>query len=201
MGIDAITSLATGFALAASAGVNAFLPLFFLGLVTRVTNSGYLASPYSIIAESWFLGILLILLLAELIADKLPGVEILNDAIQTVVRPVSGGLLMLAVMPPDSQFPPALLLAFGIVVAGIAHAAKVGFRPMVTVHSGGRAGPMVSAVEDTVATICVFLALIMPLANILITPVLLFGLFWGLHRQWDHRIEDHRAGPPPELMV
>jgi hypothetical protein len=198
--MEAITGLASGLTLAATAGINAYLPLFLLGLITRINSPDYLVSPYNTLSETWALLLLFLLLTIEILADKLPAFEILNDTIQTIVRPMAGGILVMALVAPSGKFPPVLALALGILAAGIVHATKVGFRPMVTVHSGGRAGPMVSAIEDLVATVCVFLAMVMPLPSTLITAVLLLGLFWGLHRQWDRRVEDQPSGLPPELL-
>lgn len=198
--MEALTGLTSGLALAAAAGINAYLPLFFLGLISRVTNPDYLVSPYNTLSETWALIVLFLLLLIEVFADKLPSVEILNDTIQTVVRPVAGGILMMALVAPTGAFPSPLALALGIVVAGVVHTTKVGFRPMVTVHSAGQAGAMVSAIEDLVAMVCVLMAMIMPLPSVLITPVLLLGLFFGLHRQWNRRVEVQPLGRPPELL-
>lgn len=192
--------LAAGFSLAATAGLNAYIPLLLLGMITRATGSGLLASPYDLLSNTWVIVLLFLLLLVEVVADKLPGIDTLNDTVQTVVRPVAGGILLLALAAPVDKFPPLLALALGIGVAGVVHTAKAGFRPMVTVHSDGQSVPMVSAIEDLVATVGVFLAMVMPLANVLITPLLLGGLFWGLHHQWERRVEEQTQTTPPELL-
>ncbi|MCL4535264.1 MAG: DUF4126 domain-containing protein [Bacteroidetes bacterium] len=198
--MEAITNLAAGFSLAAVAGLNAYIPLLLLGMITRATKSDLLASPYDLLSNTWVLVLLFLLLMVEVLADKLPGIDTLNDTVQTVVRPVAGGILMLALAAPVDRFPPLLALGVGIAAAGVVHTAKVGFRPMVTVHSNGQSVPMVSAIEDLVATVGVFLAMVMPLANALITPLLLGGLFWGLHHQWERRVEEQTQQTPPELL-
>ena len=128
--MEAMASLASGFSLAAVAGLNAYLPLLLLGLITRATNSDLLPSPYDLLNNTWVLAVLVLLLLIEVAADKIPGVDTLNDTVQTVVRPLAGGLLMMTLAAPFPKFPPLLALAVGIAAAGLVHATKAGFRPM-----------------------------------------------------------------------
>ena len=76
---------ATG--LATSAGLNAYIPLFALGLLDRFTGLVDLPAGWTWLsadASLWILGVLLAL---ELVADKIPGVDAVNDVVQTVVRP------------------------------------------------------------------------------------------------------------------
>lgn len=76
---------ATG--LATSAGLNAYIPLFALGLLDRFTGLVDLPAGWTWLsadASLWILGALLAL---ELVADKIPGVDAVNDVVQTVVRP------------------------------------------------------------------------------------------------------------------
>ncbi len=197
--MEAITNLATGLSLAAFAGLNAYLPLLLLGLVTRITRSDLLTGPYELLTHTWVLALLVLLLVLEILADKLPGIDTLNDTIQTVVRPVSGGILMMAMADPILKFPPLLALALGIGAAGVVHTTKASFRPMVTVHSNGESVPMVSAIEDLVAVVGMFMAIVIPLASVLITPILLGGLFWGLHHQWHRRVEEQPQQSPNQV--
>ncbi len=197
--MEAITSMAAGFSLAAVAGINAYIPLLLVGMIARATRSDLLVSPFDLLTNTWVLALLFLLLMVEVLADKLPGVDTLNDTVHTVVRPLAGGVLMMAMVSSVDKFPTLLALALGIVAAGVVHTAKAGLRPMVTVHSDGQSVPMVSAAEDMVAVVGVFMAMVMPLATVLITPVLLGGLFWGLHSQWVRRVEEHTHHSPPEL--
>ena len=76
---------ATG--LATSAGLNAYIPLLALGLLDRFTGLVDLPAGWTWLsadASLWILGALLAL---ELVADKIPGVDAVNDVVQTVVRP------------------------------------------------------------------------------------------------------------------
>ena len=82
----------TGSALAASAGLNAYIPLLLIGLGSRFTGLIELPPNWVWLQNEWVLGILAVLLVLEILADKVPGVDSVNDIVQTVVRPTSGGL-------------------------------------------------------------------------------------------------------------
>ena len=71
----------TGLGLSAPAGLNAYIPLLVLGV-----NEGW----------SWPLLVALgVLLAVEVVVDKIAGADHVNDAVQTVVRPLAGAALML----------------------------------------------------------------------------------------------------------
>ena len=75
----------TGTGLATSAGLNAYIPLLALGLLDRFTGLVDLPAGWTWLsadASLWILGALLAL---ELVADKIPGVDAVNDVVQTVV--------------------------------------------------------------------------------------------------------------------
>src|SRR5688572_1166484 len=83
----------TGTGLAASAGLNAYIPLLAVGLLGRYTELIGLPSTWQWLENPWVLGILVVLLAVEMVADKIPAVDHVNDVLQTVVRPTSGGLV------------------------------------------------------------------------------------------------------------
>src|SRR3712207_5900749 len=82
-----------GTGLAAAAGLNAYIPLLSLGLLSRFTDVVTLPSGWSWLENEWVLGVVGVLLLIEVVADKVPAVDHLNDIVQTVVRPASGGIV------------------------------------------------------------------------------------------------------------
>ena len=82
----------TGAGLAASAGLNAYIPLLALGLLGRFTNVITLPAGSQWLENGWVLAILTGLLAVEFVADKIPVVDHVNDVVQTVVRPTAGGL-------------------------------------------------------------------------------------------------------------
>src|SRR6476619_4796504 len=127
--------LLTGFGLASAAGLNAYIPLLMLGIAGRL---GYadLNAPYDVLSSTPGLAVLTVLLLIEVLADKVPGVDHVNDVISTVVRPAAGGVLFLS-SSGAGTLNPALAALLGIVTAGSIHATKATARPLVTATTGG----------------------------------------------------------------
>ena len=129
----------TGLGLASAAGLNAYIPLLLLGIAGRL---GYadVNAPYTILSSNAGLAVLAALLLVELLADKVPGVDHVNDIINTVVRPAAGGLLFVT-SAGAGQLDPTLAAILGLMTAGSIHATKAGFRPLVTATTGGARQP------------------------------------------------------------
>ena len=161
----------SGFGLAGAAGLNAYIPLFMLGLASRL---GYadLQDPYNMIGSNVGLGVLAVLLLIEVLADKVPGVDHVNDVINTVVRPATGGVLALSSAGAGTLHP-AFAALLGIITAGGVHATKATARPLVTATTGGVGNPIVSAIEDVLSFGLTLLALLAP---IIVAVFLLLGL-------------------------
>jgi len=161
-----------GFGLAGAAGLNAYIPLLILGIASRL---GYadLQAPYDLLGSNVGLGVLALLLLVEVLADKVPGIDHANDVINTVVRPAAGGVLALANAGVGTPHP-GFLLILGIFTAGGVHATKATARPLVTATTAGLGNPIISTIEDVVSFGMAMLALIAP---IVVALFLLFGAF------------------------
>src|SRR5690606_40724991 len=82
----------TGAGLAAAAGLNAYIPLLVMGLAARFDWIG-LPTGWTWLSNEWVLVIMGLLLVVEVVADKVPAVDSVNDWIQTVVRPAAGGIV------------------------------------------------------------------------------------------------------------
>ena len=161
----------SGFGLAGAAGLNAYIPLFILGLASRL---GYadLQAPYDLLGSNVGLGVLAVLLLVEILADKVPGVDHVNDVINTVVRPAAGGVLALSSVGAGTLHPGFAAL-LGIITAGGIHATKATVRPLVTATTGGLGNPVVSTIEDGLSFGVTIMALLAP---IIVAILLVLGL-------------------------
>ena len=85
--------LLTGFGLATAAGLNAYIPLLALGLLGRFTHLVTLPHGWTWLENGWVMAIVAVLLVVEVVADKIPALDSVNDAIQTFVRPTAGGIV------------------------------------------------------------------------------------------------------------
>jgi heme/copper-type cytochrome/quinol oxidase subunit 2 len=118
----------------------------------------------------------------------IPAADTINDVVQTIVRPVAGGVLVAASAGIVSDIHPVLALACGLLVAGTIHAVKASARPAITATTGGIGNPVLSTAEDIVSGILSVLAIVVPIFVALII-LLLLGLlvFWLLRRRRRHR--------------
>ena len=127
--MDAATILITGLGLAVAAGLNAYIPLLVAGLLVRFDVLSF-GDPYDILGSPPALIILGVLLAVELLADKIPAVDSVNDAIQTFIRPASGAVLFAAAASGSEwQWAQALAVITGLLTALGVHSTKAAARP------------------------------------------------------------------------
>lgn len=182
----------TAVGMASSAGLNAYIPLLVAGLLARGTGLLVLAPEWRWLENPWVLGAFGVLLAIELCADKLPVVDSVNDAIQTVVRPVSGGVVFGAsgsALTADSAVTETgggtafWMVAVGAVVALVFHGAKALARPVVNAFTGGLGAPVASTAEDAASALLSLTAVLLPLLVLLLAPLLVLGALWIRRRR------------------
>lgn len=182
--MDVLPNILSAFGLSGSAGLNAYLPLLIVALTARFTDLVQLNAPWDTLENPWVIGVLVVLLVVEFFADKIPAINHANDLIQTLVRPTAGAILFAASTSVVGEIHPALALILGLFVAGGVHAAKsVVLRPVVTATTGGAANPVVSFAEDVVAAVISILALVLPVViSALIILFTAFVIWWVWRR-------------------
>jgi Domain of unknown function (DUF4126) len=168
----------TGLGLSAPAGLNAYIPLLTLGLADRYTGLIDLSGSYDALSSDAGLAILTVLLVIEVVVDKIAGADHVNDAIQTVIRPAAGAYVMLA--STDDELAPALDVLFGGGLAGGVHSVKAAARGLVTVSTLGLGNPVISAIEDGIAFVSSLVAVAVPLLVILVLPGLVVLAVWAM---------------------
>jgi len=174
--MELFTGIFTAFGLSASAGLNAYIPLLVVGLLARYTNFINLNEPWDALANPWIVLMLCILVIIEMLADKVPAVNHINDLIQTMIRPAAGAIAFAASANVVTDVSPVLALGAGLLVAGTVHVAKAGvIRPLVTATTGGTANTPVSIAEDVTSTVLSIVAVILPI--IIGTLIIVLGAF------------------------
>ena len=136
----------------------------------------------------WFIALTCVLLIVEILADKVPALDHVNDVVQTFVRPAAGGLVAVAASG-DGKIEPWLLLVAGVLIAGGVHAVKASARPLINVATGGAGAPVVSTIEDVSATGVSVLALVAPIVAAVAVVGAVIASGWWLNG-WQRR----RAG-------
>ncbi len=183
--IEALAGIGTAFGLAGSAGLNAYIPLFVVAVAAYYPLNDpliHLSEPYNVIGNPWAIAIIAILLMVEMLVDKVPAIDTINDGIQTFIRPAAGAFLFAANAGVITDMHPILALGAGLIIAGGVHTAKGVARPVVTASTAGTGNWLVSLGEDVLAISLTLISLIMPfLAAIIILFVMAF-LIYVLYR-------------------
>ena len=162
----------TGTGLAASAGLNAYIPLLTMGLLARYSDLMDLPSGWQWLSNGWVISILAVLLAIEVVADTVPIVDHVNDVVQTVVRPTAGGLAFgagsssetVTVSDPAAFFSSHqwVPIAAGVVIALAVHGVKAAARPVVNASTAGVGAPVASTAEDFSSVVLSVLAIVLP---------------------------------------
>ena len=175
----------TGMGLSAAAGLNAYIPFLVVALIARFTDYITLPVGYEWIESNWAIGIGAALLLAEIILDKIPAVDTINDTIQTFIRPSMGGLIFAATTAAAQldnstwmKENPWVSVVLGVLISGLVHTGKMAARPVINVGTVGAGAPVVSTVEDISSLGLSLIALIAPLLVILCLALLAWLLIW-----------------------
>lgn len=182
--IQAFWDLAQAFGLSTSAGLNAYIPLLATALFAKFTPWITLEEPWTFLTSWGIIALMVVLLIIETFADKIPVVDTVNNILQTLVRPTAGAILFAATTQSSINMHPAFALGCGVVLAGSVHVVKSGSRPVLTSLTGGVGDPIVSTVEDIIAAVTTFIALVFPWL-ILLWAVLMVILIVMLF-QWRH---------------
>ncbi len=185
--MEMLLGVFSAFGLSASAGLNAYIPLFVIGVIAHYFPATLtLSQPFDMLANPWILILLGVLIIIEMVADKVPAVNHINDLIQTIVRPVAGAIVFAASAQVITDIHPILALACGVLMAGSVHVVKAAaVRPVVTATTGGAGNVPVSIAEDIVAFITSVFAIVIPIIMGIILIVLLSMALWWLWRHTD----------------
>src|SRR5687768_280774 len=172
MGLMELLGLAASVSLLA--GWRLYLCVFVTGLAMR---SGWIGLPDHLealgaLSNNWVLGASLIGLIAEFLADKIAWVDSIWDAIHSVIRPLGGALLAMAIV--DAQDPVWQATAFLLGGGGalLSHGAKASARAVVNASPEPASNIIVSTGEDVVTGGMLALAYSNPLAALAVAVVL-----------------------------
>jgi hypothetical protein len=182
--VTSLQTLAGILGLAAAAGVNLYAVILTVGLGLRYGWIGGLPEQMQMLAHPAVLIAAGVLYMAEFVADKIPFVTPIWDAIHTFIRPLGAAILALeasAELSPPAKI--AAVLAAGSLALGT-HATKAGFRltahavPEPATHS------VISILEDFGVVGLVLLVYSYPLIALGVLAVILVALFFLARVVW-----------------
>jgi hypothetical protein len=127
---DLLSASALAAGLSWASGLRLYLALFIAGWFGRV---GWLELPpaLQVLQSPWVIGIAGALATIEFLADKVPGLDSLWDAVHTFIRIPAGAVLAAAAMGQMAPEWTAVAALLGGTVAAGAHATKAGSRALI----------------------------------------------------------------------
>lgn len=172
---SATGSVFAAFGLSGAAGLNAYIPLFAMGLLDRAGVLD-LSGPYDKLGATPVLIVLGVLFAADFVGDKVPAVDHVLHAAGTVVHPAAGAIAFAGQTGVAGDMPPWLALLLGAVVAGSFHGTRATIRPVSTAGTGGLGNPVLSLLEDGVSAALTGMAFLLPLLAFLFVAGVLIAL-------------------------
>lgn len=152
-----------GLGLAASTGLNTFLPLLMLALAAHFNVFDVnLGEGFVWLSSDAALAALGIASLVEVVGDKIPVVDHALDTVGTVARPAAGALAAASVFGGDPTTAALLGLVIGAPTAFGFHVAKASTRVGASATTFGVANPILSVIEDALAVGISLLSLAFP---------------------------------------
>ncbi len=178
--MDAVELIALASSVSLLAGWRLYLVTFATGLAMKL---GWIDLPdhlqaLDVLASNWVIAIAAAGAFAEFFADKIAWVNSAWDAIHSLVRPVGGALLSLAIV--DAGDPAWQIGSFllGGGAAFVAHAGKAGARTLVNASPEPFSNIAVSTSEDVATGGLLVLAIANPIAAALIALILVIASLW-----------------------
>jgi Domain of unknown function (DUF4126) len=172
---EALPTVALAVALAACAGLRAWLPLL---LASALSRAGWLqlGDSFRFLGSNQALFVFAIATALELVGDKIPAVDHTLDVLGTVLRPAAGALLAASVLGHVSDPLTAVVMgaALGAPAALVPHAAKSVLRAASTTLTAGLANPVLSVLEDAFTLMLFALAVLVPLFVIALLAIMLY---------------------------
>ena len=170
--MDPIRALSLALGAGFSSGLNLYATVATLGLLQRF---GVVQLPGSLqtLARPWIIGIALALYAIEFLADKIPYVDTVWDAVHTFIRPPAAALLAYnatTAAPPEWRWG-AALLAGGVALTS--HGTKASTRAAANTSPEPFSNWLLSLGEDALAVWLTWMASAHPIATIVIVAALL----------------------------
>jgi Domain of unknown function (DUF4126) len=178
--VSAVELIALASTVSLLAGWRLYLVTFAVGLAMKF---GWIALPQQlhaldVLANNWIIGIAGVGMLAEFFADKIAWVDSLWDAIHSVVRPLGGALLSMAIIDGGDPAWQVGSFLLGGGAALLAHAGKAGARALVNASPEPFSNIAVSTGEDVATVGLLGMAIANPVAAALIALILVILSIW-----------------------
>ena len=181
MSAETLAAIAIALGAGWASGLNAYAAVLVLGGAQRL---GLVALPQDlqVLGSPWVLGVAALLFALNFLADKIPYVDSINDALQTFVRIPAGALLAYGAaggLSPEVAIIAGLL---GGTLAAGTHVAKAGSRALINTSPEPFTNVLASLGEDVTVFGGLALAIAHPITFLCLLAVFVLLLIWLLPR-------------------
>ena len=158
-----------------------------------------------VLANPWVMGAAGTAAFLEFFADKILWLDTVWDTIHTLIRPLGGALLTLAVVDPGDPATQAIAFILGGGASFLAHGGKASARAVVNTSPEPFSNVAVSTVEDVATTGLLYLAFTNPVAAgvvaavLLVLAIALMVIAWRVLRRIFLRVQAEPAAAPDRL--
>ena len=173
-----------------AAGINLYATVAILGLASRFDWVS-LPPQFKVFDNDIVIGAAIVMYVIEFVADKIPWVDSIWDAIHTVIRPIGGALIAVATLGHASPTVEGLAALLGGTLAAGSHFGKAGTRAVANASPEPFSNWILSISEDIFVVGLGFLALKYPAAAavVVVAGVVLILVFatWiigAVRRRW-----------------
>ena len=179
-----------------AAGINLYATVAILGLAER---SGWVDLPeqFRVFDNNVVIGVAIVLYLIEFVADKIPWVDSVWDAVHTVIRPIGGAVIAVATLGDASPTVKGLIALLGGTLATGTHLTKAGTRAAANASPEPFSNWALSLGEDAFVIGLSALALKYPIAAALV--VVMGVAVMLVFAAWIVRAVKRRWGTPPTV--
>lgn len=181
--MDMLSTAALASGMSWASGLRLYMTLFIAGWFGYM---GYIDLPPAlrVLSSPWVMTVTGLLTLVEFLADKVPGVDSVWDAVHTFIRIPAGALVGAAALGQMDPAWTAIAAILGGTFAAGAHATKAGSRALINSSPEPFSNWTASATEDVAVAGSLWAAFFHPW--ILFTLLALFLVFaiWLLPKLW-----------------
>lgn len=175
--MDWLTTLSMAMGSAWLSGINLYATVLTLGLLQRFSGI-HLPGSMGVVGEWWVIGIAAALYLVEFVADKIPAVDSVWDAIHTFIRVPAGAVLAASAFANVSPLVSAVALLVGGGVALSSHGTKAATRLAANTSPEPVSNIALSLTEDVVTFGSTLLMVFYPVIILIAVIVFLIIAIW-----------------------
>jgi hypothetical protein len=186
--VELVTALGRSIPFAFASGVNLYATVAVLGLCARY-NLVAVPEQFRAFEDPLVIAGAIVLYAIEFVADKIPWVDTIWDAIHSVIRPVGGALVAVTALGDASAGTEALAGLVGGAVALATHLTKAGARAAVNTSPEPFSNWFLSLAEDAFVVGLSYLALQHPYIALAVVTLLLtlIAIFASVVMRWARR--------------